>query len=312
MLIRPADESDVEAMLAIRNQSQSTPLTISDWRKRATEARKRGPAGQFVLETSQRMIGFAEWMKHPHAKAGTLFVSVHIDRDERGKGYGTILYQAAKTELDSLHQKFERLETIISDRDPLSKKWAESHGFRLFAHQIESVLRLDRHPSIGNFEQKPFVIDGFQYSPLSDMDRDDMWERVYCFYLELCRDVPDLQNQTLTKADALHFFSPKRGIDADGVWIAQAGKEWVGMTVLRKIHDKEWWNAFTGVRKDYRGLGIAKKLKQLAADYASSKGIPLLRTFNLATNRGMLKINQSLGYIPFWGLWIMEKNSADE
>jgi mycothiol synthase len=80
------------------------------------------------------------------------------------------------------------------------------------------------------------------------------------------------------------------------------------MTVLRRISPKEYWNAFTGVSREFRGNGIAKTLKRLAANVAFHQGAERIRTFNLSVNEPVLKVNRSLGYVREPGHWIMERD----
>jgi GNAT superfamily N-acetyltransferase len=84
----------------------------------------------------------------------------------------------------------------------------------------------------------------------------------------------------------------------------EGGGHYVGYTYHRRFPDDptKLRIAQTGVRKGYRrrGIGLALKLRGIA--YARDEGYRLLRTVNESNNRGILEINQRLGFarLPAW------------
>ena len=66
-------------------------------------------------------------------------------------------------------------------------------------------------------------------------------------------------------------------------------------------------NTMTGVRRAYRGRGIALVLKLLAIRYARSLGALFVRTHNDSGNAPMLAINRKLGYQPEPGIYGLKK-----
>ncbi len=57
-------------------------------------------------------------------------------------------------------------------------------------------------------------------------------------------------------------------------------------------------NDMTGVRREYRGRGIALALKLLAIRFARSVGAQEITTSNDSLNAPMLAVNRKLGYQP--------------
>ena len=67
------------------------------------------------------------------------------------------------------------------------------------------------------------------------------------------------------------------------------------------------FNAFNGVRREYRGRGIALALKLLAIDFCRRSGAARIRTNNDSENAPMLAINRRLGYVPEPGWYVLRR-----
>ena len=62
------------------------------------------------------------------------------------------------------------------------------------------------------------------------------------------------------------------------------------------------YNGLTGVRREYRRRGIARALKVKNLLWAKRNGYEVVKTWNDATNEGMLELNMALGFVkqPAW------------
>jgi GNAT superfamily N-acetyltransferase len=111
--------------------------------------------------------------------------------------------------------------------------------------------------------------------------------------------------------------------DPSGVLLAAdtgAGGEWVALAHLtvdgsRSPEAQEcdglWlYNSFTGVRRAYRGRGLAQAMKVKAAEYARARGATAIRTHNDSTNAPMLAVNRKLGYRPEPGYFKLVRTVA--
>ena len=107
--------------------------------------------------------------------------------------------------------------------------------------------------------------------------------------------------------------SPKFLPDGYQVAVHEATGEYVGLSMLFKRQaDRDLDTGLTGVSRDWRRKGIALALKLRAIRFAKEYGAPCIRTGNEVNNRGMLGINERLGFVkqPAW--IILVKRIAEE
>lgn len=93
------------------------------------------------------------------------------------------------------------------------------------------------------------------------------------------------------------------GIFEDRFWIARAGDEIVGMSLLQYPPVRgSVTTAWTGTSRAVRGRGIARALKLETIAQAIGLGARRIRTGNDAENAPILHLNEKLGYdaIPGW------------
>src|SRR5581483_3014178 len=85
----------------------------------------------------------------------------------------------------------------------------------------------------------------------------------------------------------------------DWAFVALAGEELVGMAGLLDDDDRpdRAENLLTAVRRDHRGRGIARALKQRALRCASERGLREGYTWTQTGNEAMQSLNRSLGYV---------------
>jgi GNAT superfamily N-acetyltransferase len=114
------------------------------------------------------------------------------------------------------------------------------------------------------------------------------------------RDVPTvIPFGEIAYAEWLDAIVNGAGRSPKWAWVAIAGDEPVGLARLRTYeNERAAQNAYTGVRSDYRGRGVARALKYRTIEWCRANSIDFIYTGNDIKNVRMLAINVALGYQP--------------
>jgi GNAT superfamily N-acetyltransferase len=85
----------------------------------------------------------------------------------------------------------------------------------------------------------------------------------------------------------------------EGSFVALADGEIVGCAGLLRDDDRRdrAENSLTAVRRDWRGRGLARALKQSVIAWAAANGIRELYTWTQTGNENMRAVNERLGYV---------------
>jgi GNAT superfamily N-acetyltransferase len=165
----------------------------------------------------------------------------------------------------------------------------------------ESILQLENLnpngllPKVANAKQVGLEIISLQ----SQLENPDFIERYYRGVIEILADVPSTTPfvpwdfETWKKRALYHpTFLP------EAEFIGMIGGEIAGVSQLfGSSKAGELQTGLTGVRRDFRRLGVAVALKLAAADYAKTHGYTSIKTMNHVVNRPMLSINEAMGFV---------------
>jgi GNAT superfamily N-acetyltransferase len=85
----------------------------------------------------------------------------------------------------------------------------------------------------------------------------------------------------------------------EGSFVALAGDELVGCAGLIRDEDQPQRaeNSLTAVRRDWRGRGLARVLKETVIAWASANGLTEVYTWTQTGNENMRAVNEKLGYV---------------
>jgi GNAT superfamily N-acetyltransferase len=112
---------------------------------------------------------------------------------------------------------------------------------------------------------------------------------------EASADIPGLassHDQTFEEWRSFAIERPSR--DLDLTLLALADGEVVGVAYL----EQEGFHNLTGVRRDWRGRGVASALKRAQIAGAHARGMKRLVTESQHENVPMRRLNEKLGYKP--------------
>lgn len=291
--------TDAAEMARLYSYTVREPITAETardwWTVRAGEIR----ITTLAFDKQDRAIGYWDVDRETWMKPGHFYINVIVQPDARGRGLGAQMYNDAlrvANENGATH-----LKSSVSDTDINSLKFAVSRGFKIEHHTFESILQLT------DFNERRFGdlmarlhTDGFQFFSLADAGlTDENKHRLY----ELNRDAGlDNPGNDGTFPD---FYAFSKNV-FEASWfrantqiIASHADRWVGLAAIGIYPvDKHAYNTFTGVRREYRGRGLALALKLQTILLAKKEGVHYIRAHNDSKNRSMLSVNRKLGYKP--------------
>lgn len=235
-----------------------------------------------VLEPGQRLRGAAlAW--------------IGVPAEERGRGVGSALLQETSAWAGSAG--LEALEGHILDDDDESLAWAARRGFAEIGR--ESWLALDlsdlRPPDAS-------LPEGVEVVALAS--RPELAVGVYDVACEAYPDIPGNEEDEMEPyEDWLAHDMSGPNDDPEGIFVALARGEVVGYSKFHlpqarpgvAVHD------VTGVKRAWRGRGVAGALKRVQIAWAKERGFERLETWNEERNAPIRKLNERLGYRPASG-----------
>jgi GNAT superfamily N-acetyltransferase len=239
--------------------------------------------------------------------AGSAFAAIMPQRPElpntlitvlaevRGRGAGTSLY-AAVSDWTREHGLSE-LEAVVNDDDPESLAFAERRGFVEDRRERGVGLRLAQiePPSV----EPPEGIEIVAWA-----ERPDLARGIYEVALEASPDVPGWEDEIVEPFEKwLVNDMQGSGDRPEATFLALARDEVVGYAKfsLTTAQPKTAWHDLTGVKRAWRGRGIARALKATQIRWAKENGYEELRTRNDERNAPIRHLNCEFGYRPTVG-----------
>jgi mycothiol synthase len=277
--LRVADsDADLEAWREVRKAVLPNERALTVERMRAQAAR-----GQLWLlaELDGDVAGAGVVSR---SDAGGALAQPRVVPWLRRQGVGAALLRALGEHASKLGH--EGIRAHVEDPDAMA--FAERFGFRETMRQIEQVrsVALDEQPAVA-----PTGVD-----IVSLADRSDLVERLFT---ELAREaLTDLAVDRPILIDDERWRTEWRP-SVDAAFVALEDGEIVGMAGLEPDpdHAERAENVLTAVRRDRRGRGIARGLKQHTIHWASTHGLTEVYTWTQTGNEAMQELNRSLRYV---------------
>jgi GNAT superfamily N-acetyltransferase len=241
----------------------------------------------------------------PPQQPDVAFALVTVLPDYRHRGIGTALYHRISSWLAELG--IDRIDARVGEDDAESLEFARRRGFAEVERNPRLILELA--------DVDPPPVDppnGVQLTTWAE--RPDVTRGLYEVATEAYPDIPGEQDNVMEPfEDWLAHDMEGSGDRPEATFVALAGDEVVGyakfsLTAARPhvaSHD------ITGVKRAWRGRGIAGALKRAQIAWAKQQGYERLDTQNEVRNEPIRRLNQALGYRPAPGLVIMRGPIAD-
>ncbi len=268
------------------------------------------------LEEDQ-IVGFGEIANLPDMfHPGKFMANILVDLEHQGRGVGGAIY-------DRLSQELVDRDAILvwaMCKEDLSRRteFFRRRGFSERTRMWESRLDLlTADPAkFARYLEKASK-GGITFTTLAEEQRqgEESLRKLHELVLLISADMPRESAFTpfsYEQWEALSLRNPR--LLPDGYMIAKDGPKPVGLSnVLRNETAPHVLSQDdTGVRREYRGRGIATALKLKVIEYGKKNGYVRLETWNDSNNAPMLAVNTKLGFKRQVGWIMMEKILSSE
>ena len=222
----------------------------------------------------------------PSHFGGLAFISARVLPEHRRRGVGTELVRALSDHARSLGR--DGVNAFVYADEPHSLAFAEQFGL------VEVDYQLEQRRAIGD-EPRPELPDGIEITPLTGRREELLTAAWDAVAVEGYADMP-LPGEV---SYALEDWLREEATRPEGSFVALAGDAVVGYAGLLEHAngDATAEHGLTTVRRDQRGRGIARALKQTQLRWAAEHGVVELVTWTQKGNEAMQALNRSLGYV---------------
>ena len=208
----------------------------------------------------------------------------------RGGGVGTALYRALSDWARG--QGFRGFKGNVEEGDDASLAWTRRRGFEETGR--ETRLELD----LAGFEPPP-VDPPAGVEIVTWAERPGVARALYDVYVEAKPDIPGEEDEPVEAfEDWLAHDMGGPGDRPEATFVALAGDEVVGYSKF-SLTDAQPTVAFhdlTGVRRAWRGRGVAGALKRTQLRWAKEQGYERVSTHNEERNEPIRRLNERYGY----------------
>ncbi len=312
MAIHPFGPIHYEAITRVMNRAvPRNPVTaarIKDW-----DIHRPGhlKAERWVTDIDGVVVAVGDYsqssdMYHPQK----FQVSITVDPDYQHRGIGSALYDFLTAQLEQ-HEPIAYQARAYADQED-TLRFLQTRDFVEDFRMWESELDVSsfQAEAYGDVDER-LQARGFEIVPLTDLADDPRRDRlVFELERETMQDIPSPESVTSTREQLKPeeveermaryvervINHPDRPLDA--YFVARHGNEYVGLTYFEL--DREHLRAdilMTGVKRDYRGLGIGTALKVRGVLWAREHGYKTIVTGNDTVNRPILAINDRMGFV---------------
>jgi GNAT superfamily N-acetyltransferase len=272
------DQADEEGLLA----------DFLDWKRQAPQT------VWLLAEDDGVTVGAGRLTPGWHSPPGVVRADVRVLPAARGRGIGSALLGELQRLADTLGAP--TLEVELRDDDPGSLAWVERNGFEEVGRSVRLALDLT---SIAEPPVDP--PDGIEI--VTWAERPEFASGIYDVACEAYPDEPGSGDVDMEPFEGWLSQDMQGTSDRpDAVFVALAGSEVAGYAKLAmSVRPGYVMHDMTGVKRSFRGRGIASALKRAEIAWAKRQGFHTLETFNHEENAPIRALNEKHGYKPARG-----------
>lgn len=312
LIIRPFAVSDYDALAALVNaaysDAQGQPLLPTSAEELRTTDTQRDPKcrfGRWVAEQDGQVVAAGEhdqtaYRYHPRK----FWLDLFVHPEYQGHGIGRRLYDYVLAAMQSYDPYMARC--VVREDQARSLSFLSHRGWTEAHRTWESFLDLstfDARPYADAFQR--LEANGIRIVTLPELADDPEHDRkLYDLVWEIRQDLPEIDPPTRESFETFctrYLYDPATLPEA--YFVALRGAQYVGYSYHTRYTDETRIRlAQTGVQRAERRNGVALALKLRGIAYAQTHGYRSMRTTNAASNRGILALNERLGFRkrPAW------------
>jgi GNAT superfamily N-acetyltransferase len=236
-------------------------------------------------------VGSALTVVVPHRSDRVLTV-VTVLASHRHRGVGSALF--ASLSAWTGERGIADIVVPVLDNDPESLAYATRRGFVEERRELGVVL------DVAGMEQ-PALEPPEGIEIVAWAERPELARGIYEVSLEAYPDIPGFEDDELESfEDWLAHDMQGSGDLPEATFVALADDEVVGYAkfALTAAQPTVAFHDISGVKRAWRGRGVARALKTAQIRWAIANGFTELRTRNEERNEPIRRLNASLGYRP--------------
>ena len=275
----------VDVAKAAMPREQASVSSFVDWRNQA------GKMVWLLAERDGETVGagfaLTGWHTPPHRAIGASLVPP----DHRGAGVGIAVLDAI--EGWAADHGASELEGAVSEDDGRSLAWAARHSYSEVGRNSRLVLDLAAVEA-----PAPSPPEGIEI--VTWAERPELAPGMYEVAREAVPDIPGEEEDDIgTLEEWLARDMGGESDDPNAVFVAVANGEVAGFAKLSLMKERtdRAFHDLTGVKRSYRGRGIAAALKRTQIAWAKANGYTSLQTSNEVRNEPIRRLNERHGYV---------------
>jgi mycothiol synthase len=286
--IREVYEDELDRWVATTRAALDEADTVEgyiDWKRQARETI------WLLASEGERDVGTAIGIGGWHSPEGVARGEVRVVSDVRRRSIGSdLLSELAAWAIDL---GYVELQGPVKEVDDVSLAWAERRGFVEVGRN--SLLTLDLTAIEAPVVEPP---DGIEV--VSWAERPEAARGMYEVACEAYPDIPGEEDAEIAPYDEwLSMDMQGAGDRPEATFVALAGGEVVAYAKLSlsRARPSVAMHDITGVRRAWRGRGIAGALKAAEIAWAKESGFERLETQNEERNEPIRRLNERYGYV---------------